>query len=275
MGPLSNIFSVRPDVGRDPRTAAHEAGITLESALLSKLIGKSMAKTGSGPEAQFAADVFSQVIADAVARQGGVGLAKSIEDSLMSVSGAEAAEGGKESGAKVAHLHAVPSVGKQASAAMAAGATDEALSSLLVEGNSRISSGFGIRRDPLHGRHRFHHGLDVAAPEGADIRAVRSGTVTFAGERKGYGNVVEIDHGDGMSTLYAHASIINAKVGDHVNEGQVIAEVGSTGRSTGPHLHFEVRQADRVVDPHEALKKRSHRAEYPVNGRSLRPQNVK
>lgn len=275
MGPLSNIFSVRPDVGRDPRTAAHEAGITLESALLSKLIGESLPKTGSGPEAQFAADVFAQVIADAVARQGGVGLAKSIEDSLMSVADAQPKAETATSGVKVAYLQPVPSVGKKASAPAGVGATDDALSSLLVEGRSRVSSGFGIRRDPLHGRHKFHHGLDVAAPEGADIRAVRSGTVTFAGERRGYGNVVEIDHGDGMSTLYAHASVINARVGDHVNEGQVIAEVGSTGRSTGPHLHFEVRQADRVVDPHEALKKRSHRVEYPINGRTLRPQNVK
>lgn len=275
MGPLSNIFSVRPDVGRDPRTAAHEAGITLESALLSKLLGQSFSKTGSGPEAQFAADVFSQVIADAVARQGGVGLAKSIEDSLMSTAEAQPTGETPAPGAKVAYLHNVPAAGKKAGPPTGAGTTDEALSSLLVEGHARVSSGFGIRRDPMHGRHRFHHGVDVAAPEGADIRAVRSGTVSFAGERKGYGNVVEIDHGDGMSTLYAHASVINAKVGDHVNEGQVIAEVGSTGRSTGPHLHFEVRQADRIVDPNEALKKRSHRVDYPINGRSLRPQNVK
>lgn len=122
-----------------------------------------------------------------------------------------------------------------------------------VEG--RISSSFGLRRDPVHGGHKHHRGLDIAAPRGTPIEAAASGTVVFSGWRRGYGNTVTIEHADGRRTRYAHADELLVSRGDVVEAGQTIAKVGSTGRSTGPHLHFEVFEGDVRVDPLRALAK--------------------
>jgi murein DD-endopeptidase MepM/ murein hydrolase activator NlpD len=115
--------------------------------------------------------------------------------------------------------------------------------------DGHISSKFGMRKHPVHGNHRFHHGLDIAAPEGTDVYPYRAGTVLFSGEQPGYGNTVIIDHGDGHISKYAHNRVNRVKAGDKVGEHTVIAEVGSTGVSTGPHLHFEVRQNGKPIDP--------------------------
>jgi flagellar protein FlgJ len=103
-----------------------------------------------------------------------------------------------------------------------------------------ISSGFGTRRDPINGSQRFHEGIDIAAPIGTQIHAVDNGKVVFAGKQGGYGNTVIIEHSNGVRTRYAHAESLSVSVGDVVEAGQVVGKVGSTGRSTGPHLHFEV-----------------------------------
>jgi murein DD-endopeptidase MepM/ murein hydrolase activator NlpD len=116
-----------------------------------------------------------------------------------------------------------------------------------VEG--RISSGFGTRHDPIHGHVREHKGLDFAAPEGTDIRSVRDGVVSFSGERGGYGNLVIVDHGDGLETRYAHCAELLVEEGQKVGAGARIALVGSTGRSTGPHLHLEARKDGVALDP--------------------------
>lgn len=112
-----------------------------------------------------------------------------------------------------------------------------------------LSSSFGWRRNPVSGRHTMHEGLDFVAPRGTPIRAASGGLVTRAGTWHGYGRMVEIDHGNGLRTRYAHASSVLVKTGDIVRQGQLIARVGSTGRSTGAHLHFEVRMADYPLDP--------------------------
>lgn len=112
-----------------------------------------------------------------------------------------------------------------------------------------IASYFGVRPDPFNGRRDFHPGLDIDVPLGSPVHAVADGVVTFAGERTGYGKVVEIDHGDGYMTRYAHNSRLVAHVGERVRAGDVISDVGSTGRSTGPHVHFEVWYQGRVVNP--------------------------
>lgn len=111
------------------------------------------------------------------------------------------------------------------------------------------SSSFGYRTDPFTGRVAFHPGIDFAAPEGTHILAVAPGIVTWSGPRSGYGNMVEISHGDGVVTRYAHASRVAVKVGDLVAKDQLIAYMGSTGRSTGPHLHYEVLRDGKRVDP--------------------------
>ena len=112
-----------------------------------------------------------------------------------------------------------------------------------------MSSGFGPRSDPFTGHRALHLGVDIASPMGSPIFAMADGVVTWAGPRAGYGNMVEINHGQGLSTRYGHASAVIAKVGDVVSRGDEIAKVGSTGRSTGPHVHFEVLRGNHQVDP--------------------------
>lgn len=119
----------------------------------------------------------------------------------------------------------------------------------------RISSTFGTRADPIHGRRKMHAGIDIAAPSGTPIRALRDGEVTFAGRSGGYGNLVVIDHGDGLESRYAHASRLGVKPGQRVEAGEELATVGATGRATGAHLHLEVRRDGRAVDPMPFLQR--------------------
>ncbi|MDE2304146.1 MAG: M23 family metallopeptidase [Gammaproteobacteria bacterium] len=112
-----------------------------------------------------------------------------------------------------------------------------------------ISSYFGDRSDPFTGFTEFHKGVDIAAPQGTHVDAVAAGLVTWAGPRSGYGNMVEINHGNGLATRYCHNEKLLVKVGDLVHKGQRIALLGSTGRSTGPHLHFEVLRNGAEVNP--------------------------
>lgn len=112
-----------------------------------------------------------------------------------------------------------------------------------------VSSKFGFRTSPFSGRRVFHEGLDIAARYGLDVKATAKGIVVFAGDKAGYGNVVTIDHGYGYMTRYGHNSSLTVKVGDKVDKGDVIAKVGSTGRSTGPHVHYEVLVNGIPVNP--------------------------
>ena len=114
---------------------------------------------------------------------------------------------------------------------------------------ARFSSSFGYRRDPFHGTAALHAGLDFAAPMGSPVLATADGRVTFVGTKGGYGRTVEITHGNGLMTRYGHLSGWKAKVGDRVQAGDQVGMLGSTGRSTGPHLHFEVRVHGRAVNP--------------------------
>ncbi len=112
-----------------------------------------------------------------------------------------------------------------------------------------ISSYFGFRTDPFNGRIAHHDGIDIAGKMGSEVIAVAAGVVTWAGKRYGYGQLVEINHGNGYVTRYAHNKDIKVKVGDTVKKGHTVSLMGSSGRSTGPHVHFEVLRNGRVVDP--------------------------
>jgi len=112
-----------------------------------------------------------------------------------------------------------------------------------------ISSGFGYRADPVTGAKEFHSGIDFAGKPGLEVTAVGAGIVTWSGKRWGYGNMVEINHGNGTVTRYAHNKKNLVQIGDRVDKDEVIAQLGSTGRSTGPHVHFEVVQDGKVVNP--------------------------
>ncbi len=116
-----------------------------------------------------------------------------------------------------------------------------------------ISSGFGYRKDPITGERRFHEGCDIVAPRGTPVIAPADGIVSFAGWRDGMGRLVEIEHGYGYSTGYAHNSKLLVRKGDIVKRGDVMAHVGSSGRSTGPHLHYEVRLDGKLVNPYQYL----------------------
>ncbi len=118
-----------------------------------------------------------------------------------------------------------------------------------ISGTFRQSSGYGNRKDPFSGGRAFHAGLDFAAPTGTIVTSAAEGVVSFVGTQSGYGNVVEVKHANGLMTRYAHLSAFIARKGQQVSTGTPIAKVGSTGRSTGPHLHFEVRKSDQALDP--------------------------
>jgi len=112
-----------------------------------------------------------------------------------------------------------------------------------------LSSYFGKRADPFTGKQSFHGGIDFAGNEGSDVLAVAAGVVTWSGKRHGYGTMVEISHGNGLVTRYAHNKVNLVEVGDTVKKGQTIAKMGHSGRATGPHVHFEVLKDDRKVNP--------------------------
>ena len=116
-------------------------------------------------------------------------------------------------------------------------------------GNAPISSGFGARNDPFLGRPAMHTGVDFRAPMGYPVPAALGGTIVSAGWDGGYGNMIDVDAGNGIVTRYGHLSAIKVKVGQRVQTGQIIGQVGSTGRSTGTHLHYEIRVNDRPIDP--------------------------
>lgn len=122
-----------------------------------------------------------------------------------------------------------------------------------------MSSRYGYRTDPFNGNRAWHEGVDFAGKEGSDIVAVAAGVVTFADEKSGYGIMLDINHGNGYVTRYAHAKSLYVTVGDIIKKGQVIAEMGSTGRSTGPHVHFEVILDGRPQDPAKFVNRTASR----------------
>jgi len=117
-----------------------------------------------------------------------------------------------------------------------------------------ISSGFGERNDPFSGKRAQHNGLDFAGIKGSDILGVASGVVTWSGSRQGFGKLLEIDHGNGYVTRYAHNEELLVKVGDGVSAGQTIAKMGETGRASSPHVHFEVLYKGKAVNPNQFVK---------------------
>jgi murein DD-endopeptidase MepM/ murein hydrolase activator NlpD len=123
-----------------------------------------------------------------------------------------------------------------------------------IMGEIDLSSGFGVRVDPFGHGAAMHTGLDFRGDSGDPVRATANGTVKTAGWSGGYGNMVEIDHGNGLATRYGHLSSIEARAGQVVKIGQIIGRIGSTGRSTGPHLHYETRVNGEAVDPQKFLR---------------------
>jgi murein DD-endopeptidase MepM/ murein hydrolase activator NlpD len=120
--------------------------------------------------------------------------------------------------------------------------------------DGRVTSPFGFRRDPFTRRAAMHSGIDYGGPIGHPIYAAASGKVVFVGWKGGYGRTIDVEHGNGMMTRYAHLHSFGVNVGEAVDAGQTIAGLGNSGRSTGPHLHFEVRINNRAVNPRPFLE---------------------
>jgi murein DD-endopeptidase MepM/ murein hydrolase activator NlpD len=219
----------------------------MEAAFLRQMMSASGAfKPSEVAGGQIRADLFISTLADAIAKGGGIGIAKMLEDSLSPAESADAGDvgdpGDPAATAAKTSSHA-PSRTPSSMHAAHGSAAD------LSKPPGAVTSGFGPRIDPIDGTSKYHTGVDLRAAEGSPILAAGAGVVRNAGPRGGYGNAVEVDHGGGVTTLYGHASELLVKAGEKVSEGQPIARVGQTGRATGPHLHFEVRMNDRPVNP--------------------------
>jgi murein DD-endopeptidase MepM/ murein hydrolase activator NlpD len=244
-----------PTTSSDP-SRLHEAARALEALVLKQLVTASKAFTGGeGAGSGIRADLFADALADAMVKGGGIGLAAQIERTLGGV-------------ASALPTPPAPSISTSTSTPTPPPPPTPPSTSTLADalfatspGAARVTSAFGPRADPFTGRDAHHGGLDLAQHEGAPVHAVLGGVVRSAGERGGYGNAVEIDHGGGLTTLYAHASELLVRPGDRVTPGQAIARVGHSGRATGAHLHFEVRVSGRQVDPARALKIYARRAD--------------
>ena len=194
-------------------------------------------------------ELFDQEVARAVARQSPLGISDIIlRDVLQGAdtqpSGPSGRDGARRdgNGATVSPVSGGPVPSTDGSA----GVPD-----FRLPVRAPISSGFGLRKDPLDRQLRFHRGIDLAAPEGTTVRAALGGRVAFAGFQRGYGKTVVVEHSGGIQTRYAHMGSVDVRTGDAVRDEESIGTVGSTGRSTGPHLHFEVRRLGYTIDPAE------------------------
>jgi len=194
-------------------------------------------------------DLFDQEVALSMARRGALGIGdiiyKSFADRENAGEPVEAAQ------PRQAVSQPAKEISNKLSPAPTPDATDSAreVSIPFLPVNAPISSGFGSRKDPFTGKTQFHKGVDLAAPAGTPVVAALPGKVISAGYESGYGNTVLVEHDGGLSTRYGHLASINVKAGDMVTSDDVLGKVGSTGRSTGAHLHFEVIRMGTQVDP--------------------------
>ena len=242
LDPASNRVPGGPK--SDSPEAIKEAARQFESVFLHQVF-KTMRQTvpqdgmlQSGFGGKVFTDMLDQQYADQASATGALGLADLIARDLGASDNAEPAR----------HL--------QAAGMRAYGANAAHVERWASPVDGRVSSPYGMRQLDHEDEARLHKGMDFAAPEGTPIRAARDGVVAFAGPRGGYGNTVVVDHGDGTQSLYAHASVLNVREGERVRKGAEIAQVGSTGHSTGPHLHFEVRKDGDPVDPASLLRRK-------------------
>lgn len=214
----------------------------LESFFLRQLMKEAIPDLGGN--AQFGA-MLQDALADELAKSGGLGVSEAMTAQLARAAGVDVSAAGTDPQAlaalapRQAHSH----THEPGTASMSTGPAR----ALRAYG---ISSGFGTRVDPLTHQHATHAGIDLPATTGTGVRAAFDGVVSRADpDAGGYGQLVVIDHGDGTETRYAHLSAIDVRPGQKVTQGETLGAVGSSGRSTGPHLHFELRRDGQPLDP--------------------------
>ncbi len=250
-----------PDARREKLRSAAEA---LETLVLKSLVTSSRAFSGGESAGSgIRADMFADALAGAMVKGGGIGLTRQI---LRTMGEADANANPRSTPNPTATLASTPLPAP--TGALRPGSDLSTSPADALHGAARVTSPFGLRADPFDGHLARHAGVDLAAGEGEPILAARGGVVRSAGPRGGYGNAVEVDHGDGLTTLYAHASELLVREGDRVEPGQPLGKVGHTGRATGAHLHFEVRKGGMAVDPTRALKNYARRVEESLGSSS-------
>ncbi|HEY4175572.1 MAG TPA: peptidoglycan DD-metalloendopeptidase family protein [Kofleriaceae bacterium] len=244
---------------------AKQAGQQLEAFFMRTLLAEARPQGGAGPDSGFAGDTFKQMLdealSDKMSAAGGIGLAGMFAKQLDGTAQTANAQIGAIAQSPTSEVPGtIRSIGANGS-----GMNDSGIGSIpdprIVGpeiGNAprfalpvagRASSGYGERVDPINHTSQIHPGFDLAAPTGTRVGAAAGGTVVHAGPAGTYGNLVTIRHEDGFETRYAHLSKVDVKAGDHVSPGQEVGEVGTTGHSTGPHLHFEIRKEGKALDP--------------------------
>ena len=267
----SPLPGARPLGGSPPEDAARvrELAHEFEAMFLSQMLQQmrqSLVLAGEDEtDSGYGKAAFSDQMDTELARQlstsggGGLGIADVIIDAFerrRALESGAAPGAARESGA----LPALPARDNptrfvpSALSDSAISSRDSDLQSSLLPLHSATSSAFGWRRDPISGHGRFHKGIDLKASYGQPVPSVAAGTVAFAGTQGGYGLTVVIEHESGIRTRYAHLSALAVQAGEDVRRGQDIGRVGSSGRSTGAHLHFEVAENGRPVDPARAAK---------------------
>ena len=241
-----------PDPAARAREGARTAGKQLEAFFLRQLLAEARPQGGGALDGGFAGDTFKQMLDEAVADKmsaaGGVGMAQLFAKQL-----GDASKTSEIAAPPVPPAAALPGAATPgAPAPVTAMLADPALSGaphLVLPVAGRPSSGYGMRPDPIHGGSVNHPGFDLAASAGTEVAAAARGTVVHAGPAGTYGNLVTLRHENGFETRYAHLSEVHVSVGDLVEAGADVGKVGTTGYSTGPHLHFEVRHDGQAIDP--------------------------
>lgn len=245
--------------------AALQAGKQLEAFFMRQLLAEARTDATDGSDG-FAGDTFKQMfdeaVADKLSSAGGIGLAQVFAKQLERQAGGDAKPNADANAVAPTALphgeppHAYPMPSSTppspmplSSASKATGPAVAGMPRFMLPVAGRASSGYGARFDPIQHKEINHPGFDLAAPTGTTVDAAAAGTVTHAGPAGTYGNLITIDHGGGVETRYAHLSATSVKAGDQVVAGQPIGAVGTTGYSTGPHLHFEVRRDGHAIDP--------------------------
>jgi murein DD-endopeptidase MepM/ murein hydrolase activator NlpD len=238
-------------------TKAHQAQTAarqLEAFFLRRLLAEARPQGGGMLDGGFAGDTFKQMLDEAIADKmtaaGGVGMAQLFAKQLAQGNGKT-----DETAAPQPPIAHAPASHDAALAALAPHGTPSidpatiGAPRFVMPVAGRASSGYGLRTDPIHGGQVNHPGFDLAAATGTQVAAAAGGTVVHAGPAGTYGNLVTVRHENGFETRYAHLSEVGVKVGDVVQPGAQLGKVGTTGYSTGPHLHFEIRHDGQTIDP--------------------------
>jgi murein DD-endopeptidase MepM/ murein hydrolase activator NlpD len=241
---------------------AHEQVSRDFEALLLAFVFKAMRQTvpksdflGKGQNKDWYSDLFDMELAQSFTRDKGnrIGLSEHIQQNLRQVPNRDETTHQSprrdQQSVQGQAVRGIPAMQQNPKLHPAAEPAELSNVQMALPVVGRLTSHYGVRSDPLTSEEKFHHGIDIAGPLGTPIHAALPGTVTFSGWKQGYGLTVIISHAEGYATQYSHNSENLVQVGEHINHKQPIALVGQSGRATGPHLHFEVKQEGKAIDP--------------------------